>query len=80
MRTVKNFDEFRRWFNRSFSLSVNGKFKGLSTLLSLVGERYLERFAIKLDNMLNALECGYLYGKSKMYMKLNGLVLCVRLR
>lgn len=80
MRTINNFDTFRRWFNRNFSLSVNGKFKGLSTLLSLVGERYLERFAIKLDNMMTALERGYLHGESKVYMKLKGFQLCIRLR
>lgn len=29
---LENFDEFRRWFNRRFSLSLNGKFAGLGRL------------------------------------------------
>lgn len=29
---LNDFDSFRRWFNRMFSLSLNGKFKGLGRL------------------------------------------------
>ena len=37
-----NYDELRRWFNKNFSLSLDGKFKGLSTAASV----------LNLDNLL----------------------------
>lgn len=47
-----NFDyefcRFRRWFNCNFSLSFDGKFKGLSTLLNLYGSRFIEHLYVKL--------------------------------
>lgn len=44
---LNDFDAFRRWFNRLFSLSLNGKFKGLGCL------KDWKRFAYRLYKKLN---------------------------
>lgn len=44
---LNDFDAFRRWFNRMFSLSINGKFKGLGRL------KDWKRFAYRLYKELN---------------------------
>lgn len=44
---LNDFDAFRRWFNRMFSLSLNGKFKGLGRL------KDWKRFAYRLYKELN---------------------------
>lgn len=37
MRTkFNNFDELRKWFNKNFALSLNGKFKGLATAAKVI--------------------------------------------
>lgn len=43
-----NFDAYRRWFNALYGLSFDGKFKGLSTLLSVYGFRLVELLSYKL--------------------------------
>ena len=48
-----NFDSYRRWFNGLFSLSFDGKFKGLSTLLSVYGCRFVELLSYKLYKSMN---------------------------
>ena len=47
----ETFDDFRRWFNQRFSLSMNGKFFGLLRL----SERGIDwkRFQYKLYKLLN---------------------------
>lgn len=45
-----NFEDYRRWFNRHFSLSLDGKFKGLSTMSKVLN---VERFAYRLFKLLN---------------------------
>lgn len=50
LNIVKNFNEFRKWFNRNFSLSFDGKFKGLSYLVSIVNP---ELFAYRLYKKLS---------------------------
>lgn len=45
---LKGFDVYRRWFNRNFSLSFNGKFVGLLRL----GDK-LELFIHRLGKYLN---------------------------
>lgn len=75
-----NFDEWRKWFNRNFSLQVNGKFKGLSTLLSLVGSLYFERFTIKLASAYAKLVDGYRSKCSDLRIKLHGYSLVIRFR
>lgn len=49
----KEFNTYRRWFNQMFSLSFDGKFKGLSTLVRLYGEKFVEHLAYKLYKLLN---------------------------
>lgn len=44
---LENYDAFRRWFNSMFSLSLNGKFKGLGRL------KDWKRFAYRLYKELN---------------------------
>lgn len=44
---LNNFDAFRLWFNRMFSLSLNGKFAGLLRL------KDWKHFAYKLYKLLN---------------------------
>ena len=44
---LNNFDKFRTWFNRMFSLSLNGKFVGLLRL------KNWKRFAYRLFKELN---------------------------
>lgn len=44
---LQNFEAFRRWFNKMFSLSLNGKFKGLGRL------KDWKRFAYRLYKELN---------------------------
>lgn len=46
------FDDFRKWFNKNFTLSLNGKFKGISTLLRLFGEKYFQHFIFKMNKAL----------------------------
>lgn len=50
---MKDFNSYRRWFNQLFSLSFDGKFKGLSTLLNTYGQRFLEHFVYKLHKILS---------------------------
>ena len=44
---LNDFNAFRLWFNRMFSLSLNGKFKGLCSL------KDWKRFAYRLYKELN---------------------------
>ena len=44
---LNNFNDFRKWFNSRFSLSLNGKFAGLLRL------RDWKRFAYRLFKELN---------------------------
>lgn len=60
-----SFNEYRRWFNKMFSLSLDGKFKGSSTLVLVVD---VERFAYRLYKILN----GY-------YCKPSSDVICIKL-
>lgn len=46
------FYEFRKKFNKLFKLSLNGKFKGVFTLLKMVGTRQFERFIYKVEKLL----------------------------
>ena len=47
----KDFDSFRKWFNRFFSLSLNGKFVGLARLQE--HRISWQRFQYKLYKVLN---------------------------
>lgn len=47
---LTDFVAFRRWFNRMFSLSLNGKFKGLSTLAKVIN---FDLFAYRLYKLLS---------------------------
>ena len=47
---LTDFESFRKWFNRTFSLSLDGKFKGLCSLSLLVD---FDRFAYRLYKLLN---------------------------
>lgn len=47
---LSNFYEFRKWFNRMFSLSFDGKFVGLCTMSLYVD---FDRFAYRLYKLLN---------------------------
>lgn len=51
LETSFEYFSFRRWFNQRFSLSFDGKFKGLSTLVRLYGMRFVEHIFIKLSRM-----------------------------
>ena len=62
---LNDFIAFRKWFNRMFSLSFDGKFKGLCTLSMFVD---FYRFAYRLYKILN----GY-------YLKPVSDVICIRL-
>ena len=44
---LNNYEAFRLWFNRMFSLSLNGKFKGIGNL------KDWKRFAYRLYKELN---------------------------
>lgn len=61
----KDFNSYRIWFNKMFSLSLDGKFKGLSTLAKVLD---VERFAYRLYKILN----GY-------YRKNADEIICIRL-
>lgn len=61
----KDFNAYRKWFNKMFSLSLDGKFKGLSTLAKVLD---VERFAYRLYKILN----GY-------YRKNVDEIICIRL-
>lgn len=58
MKYQGDFLSFRKWFNKMFSLSLDGKFKGLSTLALVVN---FEQFAYKLYKILSGRYCK-LYG------------------
>lgn len=45
---MDKYNDFRKLFNRMFSLSVNGKFKGLYYLLSFMDVPHFEHFIYKL--------------------------------
>lgn len=45
-----SFDELRKWFNKNFSLSLNGKFKGLATAAKVIN---LDLLLYKLYKVLN---------------------------
>lgn len=62
---LTDFDSFRKWFNRMFSLSLDGKFKGLSTLSLCIDWK---RFAYRLYKLMN----GY-------YRKPADDIICIRL-
>lgn len=47
---LTNFDAFRKWFNQMFSLSLDGKFKGLCSLALVMD---FNRFAYRLYKILN---------------------------
>lgn len=51
MKQYNTFDEFRVWFNKTFSLSVNGKFYGLLRLADFGID--WKRFAYRLFKLLN---------------------------
>lgn len=48
---LNNFDEFRRWFNQRFSLSLTGRFVGLFRLHNW------SLFAYRLYKILNVYYC-----------------------
>lgn len=66
------FNEFRKWFNQMFSLSFDGKFKGLSTLRNLFGSRFIEHLQYKLSKALNHSSRGYLMHTEVISMRLSG--------
>ena len=47
---LTDFNAFRKWFNRMFSLSLDGKFKGLCSLALVMD---FDRFAYRLYKILN---------------------------
>lgn len=49
MVVTQDFLEFRMWFNKRFSLSLNGKFKGLLSLGS-----HLDLFIHRFKKMFNS--------------------------
>lgn len=61
----EEFTSYRKWFNKNFSLSFDGKFKGLSTIALLID---VERLAYRLFKIL-----------SGRYRKPVSDVICIRL-
>lgn len=53
MFNYKDFDSYRRCFNQMFSLSFDGKFKGLSTLRNM-SQKLFDLFVHKLSKILRA--------------------------
>lgn len=49
-KLLNDFDAFRVWFNQNFSLSINGKFKGLLRLSEFKID--WKRFAYRLYKLL----------------------------
>ena len=47
---LSDYLAFRKWFNKMFSLSLDGKFKGLCTLAMVLD---FDRFAYRLYKLLN---------------------------
>lgn len=54
MEYKNNFDAYRKWFNKNFSFSLDGKFKGLSTALLLFGEHFIMLLAHKIYKLIRA--------------------------
>lgn len=67
MKQFNDFDDFRYWFNKMFSLCLNGRFVGLLRLAEY-GISW-QRFAYKLYKLFN----GY-------YRKPVSDVICIRMR
>ena len=53
MLNYNNFDSYRKHFNQMFSLSFDGKFKGLSTLRKM-SQKFFDLFVHKLTKILRA--------------------------
>lgn len=53
MYDIKNFDTFRRWFNQQFSLSFDGKFRGLGTLRVQFGDRFIINFIARIRKLMS---------------------------
>lgn len=66
------FNEFRKWFNQMFSLSFDGKFKGLSTLRNLFGARFIEHLQYKLQKAMKHIVSGYLSCCDVITLRLSG--------
>lgn len=66
------FNDFRRWFNQLFSLSFDGKFKGLSTLRNLYGARFIEHLQYKLQKAMRHNVDGYLMHSEVLCMRISG--------
>ena len=66
------FNEFRKWFNQMFSLSFDGKFKGLSTLCNLYGARFVEHLKCKLLKAMKHNASGYLRYASVLCLRISG--------
>lgn len=49
---AKDFYQFRKWFNKRFSLSFNGKFKSI-TFLAIESKHLYELFVHKLTRLLS---------------------------
>lgn len=47
---LNDFDYFRKWFNQRFKLSLDGKFKGLSTLSLVLDWKRFAYCLFKLEN------------------------------
>lgn len=72
MYNEKEFNEFRKRFNQMFSLSFDGKFKGLSTLLHLYGWRFIEHLRLKLKKAMHHSACGYLRYCEVITLRISG--------
>lgn len=66
------FNSYRKWFNQLFSLSFDGKFKGLSTLLNLYGWRFIEHLKFKLEKAMKHQVCGYLRYTETITLRISG--------
>lgn len=64
---MSDFDTYRRWFNKFFSLSYNGKFVGL---LRLVERGIFDLFVYKLTKLL----------RDDKHRRPLGDIICMRIR
>lgn len=73
---MEKYYDFRRWFNRNFKLSLNGKFRGVFSLLDYMDFRHFEHFVSKFLKLTKVGRGRYcLPVDDKFIMRFHGLVL-----
>lgn len=79
----KNFDEYRKWFNRNFTFCLDGKLKGLSTALRLYGEHFIMLLASKITKLLRGRGKYHhhkLFDSDKTTLRVSGHIVSLYLR